>query len=640
MTKPELIKHLKSLQKKIKKFELDKTNSIKKDIRLKKKADVEKHVMIEKHHILEASRNKYADLYDFSPLGFISLNEKGIITDANFTAAELLDKEKKSILNVHFSRFLAKNNLQNFLSYLINCRASNLPLTNDFKLRNRDIIIRTTAFTFRDGQLTYRLSFSDVTEKKKFENELRESERRFRLMADASPVMLWMTDANNQLEYMNKTKLDFLGKNFEDLKNNGWINTRHPNDREKFAKTLKDALKIRKQFTTEIRVQNNKGEYRWLIDAAAPRFLDDGKFVGFVGTGMDITDRKEGEEKLKKTLKEVSDYKYALDESSIVAITDQKGIIKHANDNFCKISKYKREELIGQDHRLINSSYHPKAFIKDLWKTIGHGKIWRGDLRNKAKDGSIYWVDTTIVPFLNENGKPYQYVAIRSDITERQNSRIKLEKSLKEKEILIKEIHHRVKNNLQIISSLLNLQRNYIKDPNVLDIFRSSQNRISAMALLHEKLYGSENLSDINFNDYVKSVTRSLLETYKNNTRDVRIDTKIDEIQLDLDTSISLGLIINELVSNSLKYAFKGKEKGKISISVNYSKNNNELYLNVTDDGIGLPDDFNIQEVKSLGLELVSSIVQQLNGNLNISKNGKTEFKITINPGGKELIPS
>lgn len=241
-----------------------------------------------------------------------------------------------------------------------------------------------------------------------------------------------ITDQNGVITHVNDNFCKISKYSREELigQNHRIINTGHHS--KEFFKELWETIMMKKVWKGEIKNKNKDGSVYW-VDTTIIPFLDsEGKPYQFLSIGSDITKKKNAEEELQKTIKEISDYKYALDESAIIATTDQRGIITHVNDNFCKISKYSREELIGKDHKIINSGHHSKEFIKDLWITIAKGNVWKGELKNEAKDRSFYWVDTTIVPFLNEYGKPYQYVAIRSDITERKNSEEELQKTIKE----------------------------------------------------------------------------------------------------------------------------------------------------------------------------------------------------------------
>jgi len=273
------------------------------------------------------------------------------------------------------------------------------------------------------GEVVYLIhSVEDITIRLKHEEELKLAYDENKDLYNKAPCGYLSVDSNVFLNNINETFLNWLGYTAEEVIGKmKYEDLLSQASRESHLKSFADDfdIYIEKGYVNDLEFEfqrKDKTTFPAIINSVAV-LNEKREFVKSLTTIFDITERKKAEKKLQDSFKEISDYKFALDESAIVTITDQKGIIKYVNDNFCRISKYAREDAIGQDHRIINSVYHSKDFIRDLWTTISNGKLWKGEIKNKAKDGTYYWLDTTIVPFLNNQQKPIQYISIRFDIT-------------------------------------------------------------------------------------------------------------------------------------------------------------------------------------------------------------------------------
>jgi len=286
-----------------------------------------------------------------------------------------------------------------------------------------------------------------------------------------------------------------------------------------------------------------------------------------------------------------------------------------------------------------------KAFLKinvsDLYKDprgreeinkkiLKNGFLKDEEIQLQKKDGTPFWGSVTATVVFDEEGEVAYYDGVVIDITMQKQAEFKIRASLQEKEVLFKEIHHRVKNNLQIINSLLSLHSRHTQDSNTLQMFQECRNRVRSMALVHEKLYQSKNFSNIDFSDYIKSLAQSLFRAYKTDPGKVTLNIEVENIALSVDRAVPCGLIINELISNTLKYAFPlpFEEKGQITIALHPARDS-EVELIVKDNGVGIPPDLDTRNTNSLGLQLVHVLAEgQLDGTVALDRSKGTMFQI------------
>ncbi|MBD1807576.1 PAS domain S-box protein [Microcoleus sp. FACHB-SPT15] len=482
--------------------------------------------------------------------------------------------------------------------------------------------------------------FANALMRKHSEEVLRESEERFRQLAENIDSVFWMFSVDEQrTQYISPAYEKIWGRSSQRLyeSHQDWIDSIHPDDYEEAINLLE--CQVRGETAEGIyRIIRPDGEIRWICDRSFPIYDSYGKLYRVAGISDDITDRKLAENAL---LESEAKLNAILDSAIAVIIRFQ--VFANLDWEFEFISSgaeilygYTPQELMA-DRNLWISRVLPEDLenvIVPSYENIFVERTAQLEYRLRHKDGSLRWFSMTMFPQRDETTDSWVVTSVETDISDRKLVEEQLEASLREKEVLLKEVHHRVKNNLQVVSSLLDLQSQRIQEPQVLEMFQNSQSRVRSMALIHEKLYQSKSLSRVNFADYIESLAMHLIQNYAVDPDRISLQLNLEPILLNLDTAIPCGLILNELVSNALKHGFPGNTGGTIWIglcSVGTSVScdgGDDFELVIGNNGVKLPELPDFSRAKSLGLQLVRVLIQQLEGQIEVSQSQGTEFKL------------
>jgi PAS domain S-box-containing protein len=413
---------------------------------------------------------------------------------------------------------------------------------------------------------------------------------------------------------------------------------------EKFVKTPVRGTCVKMGFESMLLIPLRSGKETYgllqLMDTTPDKFTKDKiSFLERVAANLSIAiAHKKGQAKLRESEKKHRQLFETMGQG--VVYSNKEGIVTSANPAALNILGREELDFIGgkifeEGWGLIKEDGTPFTFEDfPLQLALRTGKEIQDVLLgfyNPKRKGQR-WIKVNCIPqFNNGDSIPYQVYTIIEDISEQKAANDQIKNSLHEKETLLKEIHHRVKNNLQIISSLLNLQSGYLKDQETIEILRESQNRVRSMALIHERLYRSEDFSSVDFNKFLVDLTNILQSSYYNVARLVALNLNLEQIYLSIDIAIPLGLLINEIVSNSFKHAFVDKKDGKIEIEMLRKKD--KIFLSIKDNGIGIPEKFNAQESETLGFKLIHSLVSQIDATIEIKKDNGTEIILSFGMG-------
>ncbi len=491
------------------------------------------------------------------------------------------------------------------------------------------VLFQATLLSDEEGQPTQFLNqVIDISARVEAEVALKESEERFRQSFEWSPIAKAMTQVDGTYLQINAAFTETLGYTLEDLKGKTVLDITHPDD---IAITLENSSRLLAgevhHCEQEQRYIHKNGQIVYALLRITLVRTAQGDPSYFLSQILDITERKQAEAALRQS--ELS-LRGIFEQSALgISIVDRQGRYLKVNPALEEILGYSAAELT---HMSFCDLTHPEDIGKDwqLFQEVLNGQQDRYHLEKRYihRSGKVVWCRLAVSAVRDPEGKNLFVIGICEDITEERQAKLQIQAALQEKEILLREIHHRVKNNLQIISSLLRLQADQIKSRKYARVFKDAGSRIQAMSLIHEGLYQSNTLAAVDLKQYLHNLISNLFHSYGVNPESIRATIRAEGIRLNLDDAVLCGLIINELVTNSLKYAFPKGRSGEIEVCLSQTRKYTQL--RVSDNGIGLPRDFDFKETQSLGLQLVATLTDQLQGKIELRNKSGTTFIITF----------
>lgn len=568
--------------------------------------------------------NKIAD-------GVLILNQDGIVLFANSAAENLFNLNHEELMNLHFGIPSSAKEICEI--YLPQKDGSYITVE-----------MRTEQIEW-ENQLVYLAALRNISDRSLAESRLRESEEKYRTLAESSQDLIFILNSDRNLAYINSFGAELLG-----IEQPSTIEL----ELEEITiiyqfKHLESSIKQVFGLNASVRVEDElvyNGGKLWLDTLLVPLRDNLGKICQILGVARDITQLKSIEQSLRKTQGQLRQreklLRLTLEQAPIGIVTcDLSGNFLHFNPAFSQILGYSSQDLKQMSWEHITET-NDLQLQENYYQKLLAGEVRSFQLENcyQRQDGTKIQGIIRVALIRDAKGSPMHYVAQLEDVTERKQAEAKIQASLKEKEVLLKEIHHRVKNNLQIVSSLLDLQAEYIQEPEILEKLEDSKHRLLAMSLIHETLYQSETLAQVDFSDYVERLATNILFAQSTDYDRIKLEFNLEPVFLNLETAIPCGLLLNELITNSIKHAFPDPLQGKIYIELHYqspetASNPNQtscqepkIMLKVADNGIGLPANMNFKETKSLGLTLIHDLTQQLRGNLAINLTNGTQFTL------------